>query len=155
MSNPESAGLFANYLVARLEECFQTTRKKIRGKRESMWEKFFKLTSSDSFAKKWKQQLESLHVIPTPIFFQFVTDSMMKSLVKERHPVPIEANKEAGDQPSVYVHPLDYEECNVLRYMAGYVIKALLKKMKKSAHPLKDTLTLCLKEMIENNKEGT
>ena len=79
MSNPELAGLFANHLVARLEECFQTTREKIRGKRNSSsWLLLTHLQRNGS--SSWK--VSTLHQLP--FFFQFVTDSMMKSLVKER-----------------------------------------------------------------------
>ena len=48
---------------------------------------------------------------------------------------------------------LDYEEVNALRYTAGYVIRALRKKIDRSAHPLMEELILCLVEMEEN--EGT
>jgi hypothetical protein len=36
------------------------------------------------------------------------------------------------------VVPLDKMEKNSLRYMAGYVIRALEKKMRHSTHPLKE-----------------
>ena len=50
--------------------------------------------------------------------------------------------------------PLDYEESNALRYTAGYVVKSLQKKIRKSAHPLKESISLCLTEMVEKNEDG-
>ena len=47
---------------------------------------------------------------------------------------------------------LTYEEKNALRYTAGYVPRALRKKLKKSAHPLKEELVLCLVEMTEGDR---
>ena len=45
---------------------------------------------------------------------------------------------------------LTFEEKNALRYTAGYVIKALLRKLKRSADPLKKEMISCLTEL--NNK---
>ena len=49
------------------------------------------------------------------------------------------------NQPS-----LDYEEENVIRYTAGYVTRALTRKIRRSAHRLKQQLILCLNELTED-----
>lgn len=47
-------------------------------------------------------------------------------------------------------HSLTFEELNALRYAAGYVPRALRKKLAKSAHPLKDQLILCLLDLTDD-----
>jgi len=88
--------------------------------------------------------LESGKVEATLIFYQYVTDTIMKELIEEKfclHTPSIE--------PSF--SPLDYEEINALRYTAGYVIRSLTKKMARTAHPLKEDIKICLAEMTESN----
>ena len=51
-------------------------------------------------------------------------------------------------QPSITT-----QELNALRYAAGYIPRALLKKLKKSAHPLKDELQLCLLDLLDDGDE--
>ena len=41
---------------------------------------------------------------------------------------------------------------NAIRYAAGYITRALVKKLKRSSHPMKEELVCCLIEM--NNKES-
>ena len=42
---------------------------------------------------------------------------------------------------------------NALRYAAGYIPRALQKKLQKSAHPLKEELQLCLLDLQDDGKE--
>lgn len=139
--NPGPADVFENNLVGQLKGCFRTYRSLQVG-REKMWESFYKLTSSDSFRDMWKRLLIPK---PTPIFYQYVTDSIMNTLIKEKFPVNPTTDKD--------IKSLDYEELNAVRYVAGYVIRALTKKMLRSAHPLKEEIVDCLDEMIERNIE--
>ena len=44
---------------------------------------------------------------------------------------------------------LDFEENNAIRYCGGYLLRSLKKKISKSAHPLKDSLLLCLEDLFE------
>ena len=142
--NPISAVVFERNILHKLEGCFRTYRS-VQVGREKMWESFYKLTASDSFGKMWKQLLISINIEPTPIFYQYVTDRLMNTLIKEKFPVKPVADKE--------IKSLDYEELNAVRYVAGYVLRALTKKMLRSAHPLKEEMVDCLDEMIERNSE--
>ena len=47
----------------------------------------------------------------------------------------------------------NYEEQNALRYTAGYVTEALIKKLKRSAHPLKEEMVCCLLELQEAKED--
>ena len=83
-----------------------------------------------------------------PIFFQFVTDVIMEELVKRYFPVPVGT---VGHECEV---TLDYEEHNAIRYTAGYVVRALAKKIDHSNHPHKRELGLCLAELEEESNDG-
>ena len=66
--------------------------------------------------------------------------------MKEKCPVSQGAGAE--QQPSITT-----QELNALRYVAGYIPRALSKKLKKSAHPLKDELQLCLLDLLDDGDE--
>ena len=70
----------------------------------------------------------------------------MKKLVKEKCPVSQSAGVE--QQPSIIG-----QELNALRYAVGYIPRPLSKKLKKSAHPLKDELQLCQLDLLDNGDE--
>ena len=138
---------FASSFVDSLNTCFQPfTVKTVRSGREKMWENYYKLRSSDNFKTKWTTFLnDSVGSVACPIFYQYVTDCIMEVLIKQYFPV------DTTSEPDVA--SLTYEEANALRYTAGYVIRALRKKIEGSAHPLLEELVLCLVDMEE--KEGT
>ena len=48
---------------------------------------------------------------------------------------------------------LTYEEQNALRYTAGYVIKSLSGKLKRSAHPLKEEKVCCLLDLNQTEED--
>ena len=112
-----------------------------------MWEKLFKLRSSPSFKAKWSSfLLESIDVPACPIFFQYIVDRLFDSLIKRHYKLNIVEEK----NPEV---ELTYEEQNALRYTAGYVIKSLIGKLKRSAHPLKEEMVCCLLELNQTEED--
>ena len=141
--NQVSANIFSKELVSKLEGCFHTT-KSMRVQRERMWENYYKLRSKDDFKSMWSKFLhDSIAIQASPIFFQFITDKVMKKMIKLHFPLKSIHSEEE-------VAPLDYLEANALRYMAGYVVRSLRKKIKDSAHPLKKEVLLCLKDLEED-----
>ncbi len=136
-SHPQVATTFASYLASKLQSCFAAGRRcKVRSKREKMWENFFKVTTSSEFVESWKMHLQSASITPSATFYQHVTDSMMKGLIKLEFPVDM-----AREDSTSVVDSLNYVEKIGLRYTAGYIIRALLKKMKKSKHYLREEIT--------------
>ena len=83
--------------------------------------------------------------------YQRVGDAILEKVVKEKCPVS-QSLCSTQQQPSITT-----QEMNALRYAAGYIPRALQKKLKKSAHPLKDELQLCLLDLLNDGeeKEGT
>ena len=61
---------------------------------------------------------------------------------------PIEPKESGAEEVS-----LTYEEANALRYTAGYIPRALAKKLKKSAHPLSEELSLCLLDLVDDDDD--
>ena len=96
---------------------------------------------------KWTDFLKkSIDVAPSPIFFQFVVDCVFEVLMKNHYQLDVQ-QKEQFDVS------LTYEEENALRYTAGYVVKAVLKKLKRSTNPMKKEL--CRYAMELNTNDGS
>ena len=111
--------------------------------KERMWENYHKLCSSEKFRKQWVSFVQDLTGFnPRPIFYMFVTDTIMKLVIKKIFPV-------TDDESRNTVSSLEYHECNAIRYTAGYVLRSLYKKVSRSANPLKSSLLQCLKDMSE------
>ncbi|SMN01581.1 hypothetical protein SPONN_2647 [uncultured Candidatus Thioglobus sp.] len=138
-----AAKSIAKSIVKMLEECFHETRS-LRVAREKMWTNFYKLRSSQRFRDTWKEVLKNIHREACPIFYQFVTEKVMEALIREHYRLDTET-------ALVVAAPLDCEDVFALRYTAGYVFRALQKKVEKSSHPLKKEVYLCLMEMIEDH----
>ena len=83
-----------------------------------------------------------------PYFYQSIGNAILEKLLRERCSVSQSAGTD--QQTSIMT-----QELNALRYAAGYIPIALLKKLKKSAHPLKDELQLCLLDLLDDgDKKG-
>lgn len=133
----------AKSIVDSLERCFHES-KSLHVVREKLWSNYYKLRSSDQFRDAWTEMMKNIDYAACPIFYQFVTDKMMESLISEHYRLESES-------PLATVAPLDYEDISALRYTAGYVFRALQKKVEKTAHPLKKEIHLCLMELMEDH----
>ena len=106
---------FATDLIQELDSCFKSCCRCLKRSRELMWKHLFQARSSAEFRSKWSSFLSSrIGVSASPIFYQFVVDSVFNTLLKEHHriDIPEEDDIEAS---------LNYEEKNALRYTAGLV----------------------------------
>ena len=137
-SNQEKASLFSQTLVGHLQKCLPSELDQ-----EKMWRQFHLFRSSKDHFILWDQFLKTSIRKGGPIFFQYVTVNMFKKLIKQQFPVP------AQEGTTVETVTLTYEEKNIIRYVSGYIPKNLLKKLKKSSHPRKESLRMCVLDMIE------
>ena len=94
-----------------------------------LWENFLKTSTS---------------VSPNPILYQFLTDSMLKQLLQTSNPVPL-------PPVDIQQESLSYEERNALYYAAGFIPRALSKKIQRSNHPRKQDIQLCLAELTDDD----
>ncbi len=118
-ANKPMVTFFAEDLTRLSSNCFKNKCKSQKAKREKMWGSFHQLRSSTSFKSKWVHFLQKSGIPKaTPIFYQYVSETMFKELVKQQFPIT-----RAGAEESC--QPLTYEEKNALRYTAGYIPRAL------------------------------
>ena len=116
--NKEAASVFGSNFIGSLNSCFSTYCT-TRSARQQMWERYYKLRSSEGFVTRWAEFLQaSVGSEACPIFYQFLTDSIMEVLIKEHFPIEMAYSERK-------LASLDYEEANALRYTAGYVIRTL------------------------------
>ena len=144
---------FAEKLVSDVDRCFDPPKKvRIRGsmlqvRREAMWSSYHKLSTSDTFAKNWERFLTvSINSLPNPIFYQYVTECVLKVKIKTLFPI-------TAHPVNVRLGTLSYEEKNALRYAAGYIPRAIRKKIAKSSNPAKQCIMLWLDDMLQSETE--
>jgi len=112
-----------------------------------MWGVLLQTRSSTQFLTAWERlMMLTLGKRASPIFFQYLTDSIFKEMVKQKHPPP--QHNEAVEP----IPPLTYEEENALYYAAGYVIRHLRQRIEKGSSPLKGLL-VCLEDMCNSDDE--
>lgn len=148
--NSESAGSkqacedFSYNIVSMLNGCFEdvTDIAKFQKQREKMWYQYHQIRSSTSFIECWTNFLELSSCEAAPVFYQYVTDSLMDQLIKLRYPI---ASNPASEEE---LH-LTYEEQSAVRYAAGYTVRSLLKKAKRAKCKQKQDIMKCLEEIIE------
>ena len=121
--NKDMVARFASDLVTEMLECFDGPPAAPRTMRERMWGKFFDMRSSIQYKSRWMDFISRSTGGPT--FYQYVTNSIMESLIKYKFPL-MEETPQQSESLS-----LSYEEKNAMRYTAGYVIRAVKKKKKK------------------------
>ena len=142
---PATFTTFATQLVHELMSCFPATSLAQTAAREKMWSKYHELRTSADFHSKWKRLVkEGIGCEPTPILYQYITDKAFERLIEEHCTLP---NKSICLQKPT----LTYEERNALRYAAGYIPKALHKKIERSSHPIKKELLVCLEDITQHD----
>ena len=98
-----------------------------------MWSQFHKLRSSDEFFQEWKCYLEQMGISAKPVFFQLITAELFEQLLHDTYCCE-NAAPEDNDEAR-----LTYEEENAIRYMAGYVVRNLQRKMAGEVEMLIET----------------
>jgi len=137
---------FADELVHLLQSCFRP-RASCTKERAKMWAALHQLRISPIYKALWSGFLKSLTCEADPIFYQYVGDQLFKILLKKQCVL------HERETPHADVG-LSYEEKNVIRYTAGYIPRALRKKIDRSSHPLKKELSLCLLDLTEECEVG-
>ena len=147
--NKDATSDFASKLVENIKKCCSHPKAVTCHKfKERMWEKFFKLCSTDDFKHMWKKFIQtSIGFDGSPIFYQYVTREILDDTIRKQLPIAY------MQQDASFQKPLDFEEANALLYCGGYIIRSLKKKMEKSACPLKEDIMLCLDDLIEGTTE--
>ena len=119
--------------------------------REVLWRKYFICRSSESYVDRWVSFLQSLHLTPTPVLYQHLTDLIFRQLIQScylgslsKAAAPSFITKDEGEE--------------ALRYAIGYVCRHLRKKIEDTNHELKEELILCLVSLVkgrDSEESGT
>lgn len=118
--------------------------------RLQLWTAYHKLTLSHNFSEKWVALFEAAEAHPHPMLYQFMTQKLVDHLIFQKFPVsPVNSDT---------VEELSDMELNALRYVCGYVIRAVESKIEKSSHSMKESFIFslgCMKEVeLSENVEG-
>ncbi len=92
--------------------------------RETMWRNFHSFRSSKDHFILWNNFLRESTKKGGPSFFQYVTSSMFKKLVKQIFPVFGMPTRRMQT-----VESLSYDEINILQYVSGFIPRNLIKKV--------------------------
>ena len=136
---------FAAQIIDSLSNCLPLAKSMKKIHRERMWGNFHQLRTSSTFCELWQEfTSEATGRRGSPLFYQRLTDVLFKNILEYIYNVSTESVAERTDE-------LTYEETNGLRYAAGYIPRALCKRIERSSHQLKDSLILCLQDLVEDD----
>lgn len=141
----EESTTFEKKITDMLQTCLQSSGSQ-KMQREKMWASYHLLRTSDDYIAEWCTFLQSSGHDMSPMMCQYLGHHMFKQFIKLHH--PIQQSHETTSHPV-----LTYEETNAVRYAAGYIPRALQKKLPKSTHPLKEDLQLCLLDLLDDGDE--
>ena len=116
-ANQTETASFAHQLVFILQSCFKDL-KKMKDKKERMYEQLYQLRSTEEFRSNWAAFLKKCGVEANPTLYQHITDKVFNYLITVNIPKPTESS-------DITVPQLDYNERNALRYVAGYITRCI------------------------------
>lgn len=108
-----------------------------------MWKNLFQLQISEELSELWKTFLKSVKAEVNILFYQRVTNIIAELLIQHKYQITTTTTNIELDTDN-----LTYNETNVIRYISGYIPRALKKKLSSSAHPLKQELIEHLDELV-------
>ena len=143
---------FTFELLKRLNGCITSScRRKVSHAKclEKIWGTFHQERCSKSFKSLWEEFLVmSINCNDAdPIFYQYITDYIFEMALKEKFPIK---EKEACAETQ---ETLSYEEENSLRFIAGYLLRAIEKKIKHSSLLMKKDILVCILDLLEDDDE--
>ncbi len=117
---------------------------KNRLNRHKLWGLYHKLRTSDEFFKLWTDFLQSSITVtdPSHFFYQYVSNYVLKELIKLDHPVP--QTSSATDKYEVVLTQL---EQNSLRYVCGYICRRIRDKAEGKPSVFNSELALAVMEL--------
>ena len=132
---------FSQSLMTALYSCFQS-RKSIQAEREYTCTQYHFMRTSPDYHNAWSTfLLNAINTNPGPIFYQYVTHTIMTELISQHYPLK--------DNQSSTPHGQDLTniEENALRYIAGYICKKIQDQVVQFSHPHRQALLLFISDM--------
>ena len=140
-ANKKQFHTFANKIVAVLQKPIISSSIKSCN-REVLWRNYFLHRSSEHFVGSWVTFLRNLHLVPTPVLYQHLTDLVFRQLIQSHY---------LGSASKAAAPSLTKHEGRALRYAIGYVCRHLRKKIEENNHELKEELILCLVSLLKGS----
>ena len=143
--NAARVASFSKALVRHLNNCLPA-----KPDREKLWRNFQTFRISKDHFMLWNNFLkESIKSVNkgSAIFLQYVTTHIYKQLINKQFATPAIVHQKTACT-------LSYEEKNALRYAAGYIPRNLMSKLKRYACHNKESLSMCLLDIIEEDCMG-
>ena len=92
---------------------------------------------------------QSVNKRAVPAFYQFVTKTIFKELIKREHPLSASTSEKA----CAAFESLTHMEENALRYVSGYVVHHVRKNLDKLSHAKKDDMIYFLVELAGDESD--
>ena len=147
-ANHEDADVLCSPLVSAIHGCIPSKLTSVQS-RECLWKQYHQLRCSEMYFVLWQKLFQKIGIDDSPLLLaQYIGDHILNNLIKRSS--PIEENSTGNDQEKA----INEVELKALRYVAGYIPRSLKKKLKKSAHPLRRQLQICLWDLLDDEDEG-
>ena len=91
-------------------------------KKKELWTEFHVLRTSVEFSQRWKSYLGEVGVESKAVFIQTVTSEVFEQLLNDIY-IPKTTQYENDEEQ------FTYEEENAIRYMAGFIVQRIQKKL--------------------------
>ena len=147
--NSEKVTQFTSRIQKLLEDCFPKKNPSNSRVRGLLWSKYHSLRNSEMYLSEWYTFLRMTtgFDIVSPIFIQYVGHSFFKDLIKNRY-----HSAKNDSKASNSMQDLSHIEHYAIRYTAGYIPRALKKKLSRSSDKNKKFL-LVLDDLLECEEE--
>ena len=154
VSKEENQSIFAEFernVMTELHPCLGDCPKDMRSfrtKRIELCRSYHLLRVSERFTTSWRDFLMKVGCAAVPSFYQEVTDLLFEDMLKSTYPLPTDDTHSVAED-------INYEDANVVRYVAGYVYRKVSAKIAKTPKtPNQLQLEKCLKELLQEEGES-
>ena len=122
--------VFASWMTGKLSKIIQKSKygtgEAACCNQEKLWQQFHKFVSSKEYKDEWEKFLKQAvsKVDINPLLYQHVADEAFANLLKKEYGEGYDEEEYCSTETTAR---LTYEEENVVRYIGGYVLRALKK----------------------------
>ncbi|CAH1241400.1 Hypp6358 [Branchiostoma lanceolatum] len=93
---------------------------------EAMWAEYYNMCTSDGYYSLWDSSMASIGKSQCPLLYQFVSRKVLEGLLRKKHSVDVPSASASNTDITISSH-----EEQVLRYIAGYIPHALLRRYQR------------------------
>ena len=113
--------------IAFLDWLYESLKKVLgedRLHKKELWTKFHVLRSTEDFSKRWVDYLKENGIQSKAVFIQTLSSEVFEQIINDK-------TTTESTHSEIDAATLTFEEENAIRYMAGYVVHKLQKKLQK------------------------